>query len=157
MERTEWSNSCQNNCYWGLVLLVTKANRFPCSPCETVIFGRGRKRVDTSPLFIVWGDERPDRTRTKMAAVDGGGRLKWPNTLLLCRGMCKKVIVRTDLAGEAQDSAWTQPAVFFTEERNGTNDHEQSRSVPSSPTNSLKEGYDTPFQESTTSKALMQS
>ena len=92
-----------------------------------------------------------------MAAVDGGGRLKWPNTLLLCRGMCKKVIVRTDLAGEAQDSAWTQPAVFFTEERNGTNDHEQSRSVPSSPTNSLKEGYDTPFQESTTSKALMQS
>ena len=48
--------------------------------------------------------------------VDGGGHLLRTHTLLLCRGMCQKVVVRADLAGEAQDSGCTQTRVF-TEER----------------------------------------
>ena len=41
----------------------------------------------------------------------------------------QKVIVRTDLSGEAQDSGWTQTRFFLP--RNGTNGHEQPRSVSS--------------------------
>ena len=38
-----------------------------------------------------------------------------------------KNTVRTDSAGEAQDSAWAQTSFL---KRNGTNDHEKPRSVP---------------------------
>ena len=47
----------------------------------------------------------------------------------------QKVTVRTELAGEAQDSAWTQTRLF-TYNKNGTNDHEQPRSVPFGPARS---------------------
>ena len=40
---------------------------------------------------------------------------------------CAKDTVRTDSAGEAQDSAWTQTRFL---DRNVTNDHEQPRFVP---------------------------
>ena len=45
-----------------------------------------------------------------------------------------KDTVRTDSAGVAQDSAWTQTRFL---DRNGTNDHEQPRSVPLLPICSL--------------------
>ena len=44
---------------------------------------------------------------------------------------CAKDNVRADSTGEAQDSAWTQTRFFL--DRNGTNDHEQPRSVPLDP------------------------
>ena len=43
-------------------------------------------------------------------------------------GAFAKDTVRADSTGEAQDSAWTQTRFFL--DRNGTNDHEQPRSVP---------------------------
>ena len=51
--------------------------------------------------------------------VDGGGHVLRTNTLLLCRGVRKRLsfVVCSDLAGEAQDSGWTQTR-FFTQERN---------------------------------------
>ena len=61
-------------------------------------------------------------------SVGEGGDLLHTD-MLLCSGMCKKVIVRTDKVSEAQDSRWTQ-TVCVTYCRNGTNDHEQPRSVP---------------------------
>ena len=42
----------------------------------------------------------------------------------------RKVVIRTDLAGEAQDSGWTDGPKHGFLPRNGTNDHEQPRSVP---------------------------
>ena len=94
--------------------------------------------------------EQPDRTGTNKVLFDGDGHhlfwwCRWrccaPTrcTLLLCRrGMCKKqkkVIVRIDFAGEAQDSGWTKSLTrFFTYTRytcrNGANDLVPFRSIP---------------------------
>ena len=45
--------------------------------------------------------------------ADGGGHVLRTNTLLLSRGMAyPEVIVRCDLAGEAEDSGWTSNKIF---------------------------------------------
>ena len=70
----------------------------------------------------------------KKVSLDGDGRhrrCRWTLTTdqhaAVVSWHLQKVTVRTDLAGEAQYSAWTQHGCL---PRNGANDHEQPRSVP---------------------------
>ena len=65
--------------------------------------------------------------------VDGGGHVWRTNTLLLCRGMRKGF--PSVLAWLARPKILDGPKHDFSP-RNGTNDHEQPRSVPSGSTRS---------------------
>ena len=109
------------------------------SPHELVLIGFGKRLGSVQPeknsvswkreeqvlyhLFFFGRTERPDRTGIISTSFDVDGHyLRWTRTPICAqpRGgvvACpKKYTVRTDSAGEAQDSAWTQPR-FCTQER----------------------------------------
>ena len=101
---------------------------------ESVLIGHGkRKRISTArekqyileeggemlhPFFFFGRTERPDRTGTNSISFDVDGhhrRWAWtPNCAQQRVGVvaCAKYAVHTDSAGEAQNSAWTNPRFF---------------------------------------------
>ena len=92
-------------------------------------------------FFFFRRTERPGRTGANKVfclmeidiTVDGGGHVLRTNTLLLCRGMRKRLsFVVTWLA---MPKILDGPKHDFLP-RNGTNGHEQPRSVPSGSTRS---------------------
>ena len=72
------------------------------------------------PCFFLRRTERPDRTGTNKVLFDGDRhhcRWRWTRFAhqhaVAVPWHAQKLIVRSDLAGEAQDSGWTQTR-FFT-------------------------------------------
>ena len=92
--------------------------------------GRGRRSVAPPSLFLLWGDRTGTNINSISFDVADGHHRRWTSTPF-CRGMRK--ISRSSWFGwrgnEAQGSACTQTCLY-TYSRNGTNDHEQPRSVP---------------------------
>ena len=71
------------------------------------------------PFFFFRRTERPDRMRTNKVLLDGDGHhCRWRWTLIAHQNAIvvswhvPKLIVCTDLAGEAYDSGWTQTRLF---------------------------------------------
>ena len=96
--------------------------------------------LDAFSFFFFRRTERPDRTGTIKSClmeiditVDGDGHVSRTNTLLLCRGMRKRLsFVAIWLASP---KILDGPKHAF-QPKNGTNGHEQPRSVPSGSTRS---------------------
>ena len=61
------------------------------------------------PFFVIRRTERSDRTGTKSISFDVDGDATGDGRGHQYNAACAKYTVRTDSAGEAQDSAWTQP------------------------------------------------
>ena len=72
-------------------------------------------------FFFFRRTARPDRTGTNKVVLDGDRyHCRWRWTLIAHQHVVvvswhvQKVIVRIDLAGEAQDSGWTKTRFFFS-------------------------------------------
>ena len=97
-----------------------------------------------NPFLFFRRTERPDRTGTNKVLFDGDGqhccRWRWTpvahqHAVVVSWHAQKVTIVCTDLAGEAPEILGRSKSTVFLP-RNGTNDHEQPRSVPRGSTRS---------------------
>ena len=104
-------------------------------------FSRKRKNMCCTPFSSLGGPngptERPDRTGANRALFDEHGHhCRWRWTLIahqhavVLSWHVQNVVVRTDLAGEAQDSGWTQTRFYLGTERTTMNSLVPFRSVP---------------------------
>ena len=112
LERTEWDITCQISSYW----LVANIEQIPCSPEKNSVVGIGR--ISVWAHFLIQEDVTGRPNRNKWGIL-------WR---LTCQYMevdtfcaqdavavlwhAQKVIVRSDLAVEAQDYGWTETRIF---------------------------------------------
>ena len=133
-ERTERDVICQ------MVLIGCRHRTDSMQPAREKHFSRKRNNTCLTPFSSSGGPSGPtERAQIKSClmeidiAADGSGHILRTNTLLLCRGMRKRlsfVVIRL-----ARPKILDGPKRHFFL-RNGTNGHEQPRSIPSGSTTS---------------------